>query len=67
MIYYKNRKTIVLAMANKINSHKHVLGQTNVFYDFKCPMPHNELASHISITQARTLHRDNAKFAKHAL
>ena len=51
MIYYKNKKTSNLVMKNNITSRQDVLGQTNVVYEFKCPMSHDQVVSYISITQ----------------
>ena len=70
MIYYKNKKTSNLVMKNNITSRQDVLGQTNVVYEFKCPMPHDQVASYIGITQNTlsrrlTLHLQNGSIKQH--
>ena len=72
LIYYKNKKTSNLVMANKVNSRQDALSQTNVVYEFKCPMLHNQVASYIGMTQNTlsrrlTLHLQNGSIKQHFL
>ena len=51
VFYYKNRKTANLIMKNNLNANPSVLQQTNVVYNFTCPLPHCKAEQYIGLTQ----------------
>ena len=44
LIYYRNRKASNLVIRNDTSPKEDFLRQTNVVYEFKCPMPHGQVA-----------------------
>ena len=72
MIYYQSKKTSNLVMKNSVDSESDDLKKTNVVYEFKCPMSHDQVASYIGITQNSlsrrlTLHLQNGSIKQHYL
>ena len=51
IFYYKNRRTANLIMRNNLNTNHSDLQQTNVIYNFMCPLPHCKAEQYIGLTQ----------------
>jgi len=57
IIYYKNHKTTNLIMKNNPSPKPSLLSQTNVIYQFSCPLPHSKVETYIGMTQTTLLRR----------
>ena len=72
IVYYKNMKTSQLIMKNNLAPHLRHLEQTNVVYEFTCPMSHSQVTQYIGFTQTTlsqrlTSHRQNGSILNHFL
>ena len=56
IFYYKNKKTSQLIMKNNLNPPPTLLEQTNVVYEFTCPMSHSQVTKYIGLTQTTLSH-----------
>ena len=70
IFYYKNKKTSQLIMKNNLNPPPTQLEQTNVVYEFTCPMSHSQVTKYIGLTQTTlsqrlTFHRQNGSICNH--
>ena len=70
IFYYKNQKTSQLVMKNNLNPPSSRLEQTNVIYEFKCPMSHSQVTKYIGFTQSTlskrlTYHGQNGSIYSH--
>lgn len=52
VFYYKNLKTSNLAMKNNMTATPSLLRQTNIVYNFECPLPHCRAERYIGMTQS---------------
>ena len=69
-IYYRNKKTSQLIMRNNLNPPPSCLQQTNVVYEFTCPMSHSQVTKYIGFTQTTlsqrlTSHGQNGSIWNH--
>ena len=70
IFYYKNKNTSQLIMKNNFNSPPTQLEQTNVVYEFTCPMSHSQVTKYIGFTQTTlsqrlTFYRQNGSICNH--
>ena len=70
IIYYKNKKSSNLVIQNNTNTKKDVLRQTNIIYEYQCPMPHGQMAKYIGMTQSTlsqrlTSHKQQGSILEH--
>ena len=70
IFYYKNKTTSNLIMKNILNPPHSSLEQTNVIYEFTCPMSHSQVTKYIGFTQTTlsqrlTFHRQNGSICNH--
>ena len=57
IFYYKNLKTFNLVMRNNTSTNPSPLCQTNVIYEFVCPLPHCKAEKYIGMTQTTVSRR----------
>ena len=70
IIYYRNNKTSNLVMKNNLAPPMKHLQQTNVVYEFTCPMSHSQVTQYIGFTQTTlsqrlTSHAQNGSILNH--
>ena len=70
IIYYRNNKTSNLVMKNNLAPSMKYLQQTNVVYEFTCPMSHSQVTQYIGYTQTTlsqrlTSHLQNGSILDH--
>ena len=70
IIYYRNNKTSNLVMKNNLAPPTKHLQQTNVIYEFTCPMSHSQVTQYIGFTQTTlsqrlTSHAQNGSILNH--
>ena len=70
-IYYKNLKLFNLVIANNRTRKKDdILQQTNLVYQFKCPLPHSKVEQYIGHTKTKlsrrlTMHLQSGSIRQH--